>query len=133
MYEYPAQLVEVIDGDTVDVTVDLGFHIHRTVRLRLAGVDTDEIYGVEETSAEYESGMEHMSFVRQWFQRSEATDDDQDAADTACVDDEWPFIVRTEKKGKYGRYIATVERRADGSELTDELITTFPAVEQPST
>ena len=132
MYEYPAQLVEVIDGDTVDVTVDLGFHIHRTIRLRLAGVDTDEIYGVEETSAEYESGMEHTSFVRQWFQRPETTGGGQESADTACIDDEWPFIVRTEKKGKYGRYIATIERKTDGSELTDELVATFPQVEQAS-
>ena len=132
MYEYPAQLVEVIDGDTVDVTVDLGFHIHRTVRLRLAGVDTDEIYGVEETSAEYESGMEHTSFVRQWFQRPETTDGGQESADTACIDDEWPFIVRTEKKGKYGRYIATIERKTDRSELTDELITEFPTVKRTS-
>jgi len=132
MYEYPAQLVEVIDGDTVDVTVDLGFHIHRTIRLRLAGVDTAEIYGVEQTSAEYESGMEHTSFVRQWFQRPEMTDGGQESADTACIDDEWPFIVRTEKKGKYGRYIATIERKTDGSELTDELITEFPTVEHAS-
>lgn len=132
MYEYPAQLVEVIDGDTVDVTVDLGFHIHRTVRLRLAGVDTAEIYGVEQTSAEYESGVTHASFVRQWFQQPVDADSSQEPADTKRVDDGWPFIVRTEKKSKYGRYVATVERKTDGSELTDELVATFPQVEQAS-
>jgi len=132
MYEYPARLVEVIDGDTIDVTVDLGFHIHRTVRLRLAGVDTDEIYGVEQTSAEYDRGMEHAAFVRQWFQQPVETGCSQDEPNTADADGGWPFIVRTKKKGKYGRYIATVERRADGSELTDELATAFPAVKQSS-
>jgi len=124
MYEYPAQLVEVIDGDTVDVKVDLGFHIHRTVRLRLAGVDTAEIFGVDHSSEQYQSGMEHASFVEDWF--ADAVDTDQEAS--AESNETWPLIVRTEKKGKYGRYIATVERAHDGEEITEQLASTFPSV-----
>lgn len=41
-YEYMAQVVNVVDGDTVDVVVDLGFKIKTAQRLRLARVDTPE-------------------------------------------------------------------------------------------
>lgn len=42
MYEYQATLVKVIDGDTVDLSVDLGFYTTLQCRLRLVGVDTPE-------------------------------------------------------------------------------------------
>ena len=42
MYEYRAKLKRVVDGDTVDFVVDLGFHVHTTIRTRLLGVDTPE-------------------------------------------------------------------------------------------
>lgn len=43
MYQYRAKLVKVIDGDTVDLTVDLGFDTFRTVRVRLSGVNCPEM------------------------------------------------------------------------------------------
>lgn len=43
MYEYAARLVDVIDGDTIDVMVDLGFEVYTGKRLRFKGVDTEEI------------------------------------------------------------------------------------------
>jgi micrococcal nuclease len=42
MYEYKAKLDRVIDGDTVDVILDLGFDILWKTRLRLFGIDTPE-------------------------------------------------------------------------------------------
>lgn len=43
MYEYPVKIVKVIDGDTVDVDIDLGFGIWlRGERVRLYGIDTPE-------------------------------------------------------------------------------------------
>ena len=43
MYEYNCTLVRVIDGDTVDVDIDLGFDtILKNQRIRLAGIDTPE-------------------------------------------------------------------------------------------
>ena len=43
MYEYSCRLVRVIDGDTVDVDIDLGFDIIlKKQRVRLAGIDTPE-------------------------------------------------------------------------------------------
>lgn len=42
MYEYQATPTYVVDGDTLDMTVDLGFHIHVTDRFRLRGLNTPE-------------------------------------------------------------------------------------------
>ena len=42
MYTYKARLDRVIDGDTIDVNIDLGFDITVHKRVRLAGIDTPE-------------------------------------------------------------------------------------------
>jgi len=42
MYEYRATIRRVVDGDTVDVTLDLGFNILYNSRIRLLGIDTPE-------------------------------------------------------------------------------------------
>lgn len=43
MYEYKAKLVKVVDGDTVDVDIDLGFGVWlRDERVRVMGIDTPE-------------------------------------------------------------------------------------------
>ena len=43
MYEYKANLIKVVDGDTVDVDIDLGFGVWlKDERVRIAGIDTPE-------------------------------------------------------------------------------------------
>ena len=42
MYEYKCKVKRVVDGDTMDVILDLGFDIHHAVRVRRAGIDTPE-------------------------------------------------------------------------------------------
>lgn len=42
MYEYYTKIDKVVDGDTVDVFIDLGFSVWHKERIRLAGVDTAE-------------------------------------------------------------------------------------------
>ena len=43
MFEYKCKLVRVVDGDTVDVDIDLGFGVWlRKQRIRLYGIDTPE-------------------------------------------------------------------------------------------
>lgn len=43
MYEYRVkEVTKIVDGDTVDVIIDLGFDIHFASRVRLAGIDTPE-------------------------------------------------------------------------------------------
>ena len=43
MFDYQAELNEVIDGDTVDLLIDLGFGVHVKERCRLYGIDAPEM------------------------------------------------------------------------------------------
>lgn len=42
MYEYKAQVIRVIDGDTFELNVDMGFHCHIHIRARMLDTDTPE-------------------------------------------------------------------------------------------
>jgi micrococcal nuclease len=42
VYQYKAKVLNVVDGDTIDVSVDLGLQIHTLQRIRLYGIDTPE-------------------------------------------------------------------------------------------
>ena len=42
MYEYKAKITRVVDGDTVDLLIDVGFNIHIKERARLYGIDAPE-------------------------------------------------------------------------------------------
>ena len=43
MYEYAIkEVVKVVDGDTIDIIIDLGFDLTKKERVRLAGIDTPE-------------------------------------------------------------------------------------------
>lgn len=94
MYEYRAQLVRIVDGDTLVMNIDLGLRTFRKDKLRLVGVNTPEIFGVKKDSLEYEDGIRAKQFVEDWFETY---------ASAFC-------IVRTEKDrtGKYGRWLAKV-------------------------
>lgn len=101
----------VVDGDTVDLNIDVGFYTTCRERVRLAGIDTAEIYGVSHDSDEYARGIEHARFVESWVADAEAS-----------VDGDWPFIVHTEKAtGKYGRWVGDLQRRDTDEWLTAAL------------
>ena len=42
MYEYKAIVDRVVDGDTIDVTIDLGFKVWKKMRVRMEGINTPE-------------------------------------------------------------------------------------------
>lgn len=114
---FPAHCTRVVDGDTLDLVFDLGFRITRETRVRLKHVDTAEIYGVEQGSDEYSLGQEQAEFVREWLAEAEGQAQP------------WPLEVRTEKEtGKYGRYIATVQRE-DGEYLHEAILERWPDTE----
>ncbi len=113
-YTYSARVIDVVDGDTIDVTVDLGFKITRDVRLRLLGIDTAEIFGVEETSDAYKRGIKHKEFVADWLDQS--------------FDSEYPLLIGTHKQGKFGRYLATVWRPDTKESLNAALRSEFDDV-----
>lgn len=51
LYEYRADTRRVVDGDTVDVDIDLGFNVWlRNERLRLYGIDTPELKGANKAA-----------------------------------------------------------------------------------
>ncbi len=43
MYIYKATILKIVDGDTLDLDIDLGFGIHRKQRVRLEGIDAPEL------------------------------------------------------------------------------------------
>lgn len=113
-WRFPARCERVVDGDTLDLTMDMGFRVTREVRVRLAGLDTAEIYGPS-SDEEFEKGQEHKQFVENWVAQRGLG--------------EWPLEARTEKAtGKYGRYIAIVEG-PDGDVLNMDLVEAYPEVE----
>ena len=86
-YVYRATVERIVDGDTIDVNLDLGLGVwlHKQ-RLRLVGINTPEVRGPER-----EAGLAASAFV-EWRIHGQ------------------PVIVKTfkDKKGKYGRWLAEV-------------------------
>ena len=42
MFDYPCKLIKVVDDDTIDVHIDLGFSVWHKARVRMLGIDTPE-------------------------------------------------------------------------------------------
>ena len=87
-YRYDAKVLRVIDGDTIDCLVDLGFKMSMTERFRLYGVDTPETRTKDKE--EKKRGLEAKKFVRDRIQGENVE------------------IDVTKGQGKFGRYLATV-------------------------
>lgn len=116
-WEYRAAVERVVDGDTLDLRIDLGFGVILTgdeARVRLRDIDTAEIFGASKGSDEYAAGKRHKQFVKAWV--------------TEAGDEEWPLLIETTKddeRGKYGRWLARIERRRDGAILNEDLVAEF--------
>lgn len=63
-WSYWATVVKIIDGDTYELDIDVGFAITVRERFRLMGVNTPEVFGVKKTSTEYAAGMAASSYVK---------------------------------------------------------------------
>lgn len=100
-FVYRARPGRVVDGDTLDVVVDLGFHLTATLRLRLLGVNTPELH--DDNTEVRAAAVKARTFVESWVSKL-----DPGAA--------WPILVRTEKSDVFGRWLAEVW--ADGAEVT---------------
>jgi len=87
---YGAQVLKVIDGDTIDLMIDLGFDIHHKIRVRLYGVNTPE--SRTKDAAEKEMGLKAKSFTKDWLDRHR-----------------WVFVnTIPDKNDKYGRILARI-------------------------
>jgi micrococcal nuclease len=91
---YEAEVVRVVDGDTLDVVIDLGLRVFHRTHLRLIGVNTPEVFGVKQGTPEYEAGKRASDFTAQWLSQNCGT--------------AWKVQVETHKSEKYGRWLAVV-------------------------
>tara|TARA_R110002012_G_scaffold5124_1_gene23407 strand:- start:61 stop:504 length:444 start_codon:yes stop_codon:yes gene_type:complete len=86
MYEYRVkEIAKVVDGDTVDLIVDLGFDLSKKERCRVAGIDTPESRTRDKKEKVY--GLEAKAYLQGVLTSAEN------------------LVVRTEKDGKYGRML----------------------------
>jgi|TARA_B100000795_G_scaffold163206_1_gene122652 micrococcal nuclease len=109
MYEYPCKIVKVIDGDTADVDIDLGFGVWlKKQRIRFYGVDTPESRTSDKEEKVY--GLMAKEFVLSHLPIGSTQ------------------VLRTRKdgKGKYGRILG--EFVIDDTTLNQLLIDTHNAV-----
>ena len=87
MYNYKARVLNIVDGDTLDILIDLGFNITIKERVRLYGVDTPE--SRTRNLEEKKKGLAAKQFVKDWLDDAEVE-------------------ITTEEKGKFGRYLAII-------------------------
>jgi micrococcal nuclease len=86
MYTYFVKSVDrVVDGDTIDISIDLGFDLTKKERVRLAGIDTPEKR--TKNPKEKEMGYQATEFLEMHLMEASK------------------LTVKTEKEGKFGRML----------------------------
>ena len=101
---FPARVLRVVDGDTLDVELDCGFHTTRLERLRLLGVNAPE-----RKAPTREAGDAALDATVRWI------------AWNSPIGVKWPLVVETSKSDAFGRYLAVVYGEGDVS-LNDALL-----------
>ena len=106
MYEYFVREVKnVVDGDTIDVIIDLGFDIMFASRVRLAGIDTPESRTTDK--AEKALGVEAKEYLKKQLKDAKSV------------------VIRTEKMDsseKYGRILGWVYVNGESESLNNKMI-----------
>ena len=108
MYEYKCTINRVVDGDTVDATLDLGFSVLYKSRVRLFGIDTPE--SRTRNKDEKARGKLAAKFLSDAIKK----------ADTV--------IIRTElrdSRGKFGRVLGTIV--CDGVDINNAMVENYMA------
>ena len=104
------EINRVVDGDTIDVTIDLGFDLYKKERVRVAGVDTPE----KRTKDDEEKalGYDATHWLEEKLTGAIAGDDD--------------LVIRTELVGgvgKYGRLLGWLYIGDGELSLNEQMIT----------
>jgi len=106
MYEYFVKEVKnVVDGDTIDVIIDLGFDILFASRVRLAGIDTPESRTTDKT--EKALGIEAKEYLKKQLKDAKSV------------------VIRTEKMNsseKYGRILGWVYINGESESVNNKMI-----------
>ena len=82
------EINKVVDGDTIDVTIDLGFDLYKKERVRIAGVDTPEKRTRD--LEEKELGSDATNWMKENIE--------------GAIDGDDELTIRTELKGGVGKY-----------------------------
>ena len=104
------EITKVLDGDTIDVTIDLGFDLSKKERVRIAGVDTPEKRTRD--LEEKELGIDATNWLKDKLEGAIEGDDD--------------LIIRTELVGgvgKYGRLLGWLYIGDSTVSLNEDMIT----------
>ena len=102
MYTYKVkEVLRVVDGDTVDILIDLGFGLTKKERVRVAGIDTPE----SRTRNLYEKylGKEAAAFLEEELMFED-------------------IIIKTEKDGKYGRMLGWLYKNGEDISIQERMI-----------
>ena len=91
LYHYSAEVTRVVDGDTVDAFVDLGFDMHSKQRVRLYGINTPECRTRDKE--EKKAGLAAKARLKEMLSENK----------NRCV-----IKTRLDKKGKYGRVLGVL-------------------------
>jgi micrococcal nuclease len=103
MYQYKIQKIKkVIDGDTLDVDINLGFGITLSQRVRLKGIDAAETRTLN--TEEKAKGLA----AKEWLQKE------------LSRDGEW--IIETTKEDKYGRILGTLYLVGDPVTVNEKML-----------
>ena len=103
------EINRVLDGDTIDVTIDLGFDLYKKERVRVAGVDTPEkrTRDLEEKAL----GIDATNWLKKKLEET--------------IDGEYELTIRTELKGgggKYGRLLGWLYVGDEEVSLNEDMI-----------
>jgi len=103
------EINKVLDGDTIDVTIDLGFDLYKKERVRVAGVDTPEKRTKD--AEEKALGIDATNWLKDHLDGAINGDDD--------------LIIRTELDGgvgKYGRLLGWLYIGTEEVSLNEQMI-----------
>ena len=109
MYRYKAKLMRVVDGDTADAMIDLGFDVWISQRLRFKGVDTWEKRTRD--LQEKEKGILASEYTEKMLSKNNGE-----------------FTIQSYGKGKFGRVLAEIFIEGEETSLNKLLIENGHAV-----
>lgn len=95
MFEYYARVKRIIDGDTIDFEVDLGFNVKIDIRGRLLGVDTPE--------------RGHEDWTKATNECSKLLNSVAEKKGIFPYDEQLYVVIKTQKTGKYGRWLVEID------------------------
>ena len=101
--EYQAELIKVVDGDTIDCYIDLGFDIKIKKRVRYMGIDTWE--SRTRDLEEKKKGLEAKAYTLEMLSRNDGK-----------------FKVKSHGVGKYGRLLGEIFIEGEEKSLNELLI-----------